>query len=141
MSPTRAEQAEQTRQAVLVTAQRLFAEHGFDATSLQLIADTMGVTKANVYYYFHTKIEILEALLDRSSTAFDADIAVRAAALFDRSPREIMPALGRDGVELVYRELSAKSDQPAGRGSDRRRRETLSRALSPQQALPAETTF
>ncbi|MEU7857539.1 TetR/AcrR family transcriptional regulator [Nonomuraea sp. NPDC049141] len=72
MSPTRAEQAEKTRQAVLDTARRLFVEHGFDATSLQMIADTMGVTKANVYYYFRTKIEILEALLDVSIAAFDA---------------------------------------------------------------------
>ena len=64
MSPTRAEQAESTRRAVLATAERLFVTHGFDATSLQLIADTLGVTKAGVYYYFRTKVEILEALLD-----------------------------------------------------------------------------
>jgi AcrR family transcriptional regulator len=72
MSPTRAEQAENTRKSVLETARRLFTEHGFDATSLQLIADTMGVTKANVYYYFRTKIEILEALLKGSVTALAA---------------------------------------------------------------------
>jgi len=51
MSPTRAEQAEKTRQAVLDTARKLSLEH--DATSLQLIADTMGVTKANVYRRHH----------------------------------------------------------------------------------------
>jgi AcrR family transcriptional regulator len=72
MSPTRAEQAEKTRKTVLETARRLFTEHGFDATSLQLIADTMGVTKANVYYYFRTKIEILEALLEGTVAALTA---------------------------------------------------------------------
>jgi AcrR family transcriptional regulator len=72
MSPTRAEQAEKTRKAVLETARRLFTEHGFDATSLQMIADTMSVTKANVYYYFRTKIEILEALLEGSVVALTA---------------------------------------------------------------------
>jgi len=72
MSPTRAEQAEKTRKTVLETARRLFTEHGFDATSLQLIADTMGVTKANVYYYFRTKIEILEALLEGTVAALSA---------------------------------------------------------------------
>ncbi|HEX3792314.1 MAG TPA: TetR/AcrR family transcriptional regulator [Pseudonocardiaceae bacterium] len=35
----------------------------------------MGVTKANVYYYFHTRIEILEALLDRGIAAFDTMLA------------------------------------------------------------------
>ncbi len=64
MSPTRAEQASRTRTAVLETARRLFHEHGYDATSLQQIADAMGVTKANVYYYFRTKAAILEALLE-----------------------------------------------------------------------------
>ncbi|MDX6201381.1 MAG: hypothetical protein QOJ83_881 [Frankiales bacterium] len=66
---TRAEQAERTRRLVLETAQRLFAEHGYDATSLQMIADAMGVRKANVYYYFHTKAEILEAAV---APTFDA---------------------------------------------------------------------
>jgi AcrR family transcriptional regulator len=57
---TRAAQAERTRQQVLQTAQRLFAEVGYDATSLQMIADELGLTKAAVYYYFHTKRDILD---------------------------------------------------------------------------------
>jgi AcrR family transcriptional regulator len=56
---TRAAQAERTRQQILETAQRLFAEQGYDATSLQMIADEMGLTKAAVYYHFPTKSEIL----------------------------------------------------------------------------------
>ena len=60
---TRAEQARRTREAVLATARKLFAEQGYDATSLQQIADRMGVRKANVYYYVRPKEAILEALL------------------------------------------------------------------------------
>jgi AcrR family transcriptional regulator len=75
MASSRAEQAERTRNAVLNTARRLFAERGFDGTSLQLIADTMGVQKANVYYYFRTKAAILEALMEGSIAAFDALLA------------------------------------------------------------------
>src|SRR5438876_6371288 len=60
----RAAQAERTRQQILETAQRLFTEHGYDATSLQMIADEMGLTKAAVYYHFRVKSEILhEAML------------------------------------------------------------------------------
>jgi AcrR family transcriptional regulator len=58
----RGAQAEQTRQLVLDTAHRLFTQHGYDATSLQMIADEMGVAKAAVYYYFKTKVEILYAI-------------------------------------------------------------------------------
>ncbi|WP_211435769.1 TetR/AcrR family transcriptional regulator [Trujillonella endophytica] len=50
-------------QRVLDAALELFAEHGFDGTSLQDIADRLGVTKAAVYYHFHTKDEILRALV------------------------------------------------------------------------------
>ena len=39
---TRAVQAERTRQQILETAQRLFTELGYDATSLQMIADETG---------------------------------------------------------------------------------------------------
>jgi AcrR family transcriptional regulator len=60
---TRAAQAERTRQQILETAQRLFAELGYDATSLQMIADEMGLTKAAVYYHFPAKNDILHAAM------------------------------------------------------------------------------
>ncbi|MFD9699744.1 TetR/AcrR family transcriptional regulator [Lentzea sp. NPDC059081] len=67
---TRAAQAERTRAQILTTARGLFATRGYDATSLQTIADEMDVTKANVYYYFRTKSAILEALLDNTIAFF-----------------------------------------------------------------------
>ena len=60
---SRAVQAERTRQQILETAQRLFTELGYDATSLQMIADEMGLTKAAVYYHFRAKNEILDAIM------------------------------------------------------------------------------
>src|SRR6202162_2699984 len=60
---TRAAQAERTRQQILETAQRLFTELGYDATSLQMIADEMGLTKAAVYYHFRAKRGILHAAM------------------------------------------------------------------------------
>ncbi|HEY3629630.1 MAG TPA: TetR family transcriptional regulator [Jatrophihabitantaceae bacterium] len=60
---TRALQAEQTRQQILETAQRLLTELGYEATSLQMIADEMGLTKAAVYYHFRAKSDILHAIM------------------------------------------------------------------------------
>ncbi len=51
-----------TRTRLLQTALRLFTEHGVEGTSLQMIADALGVTKAAVYYHFKTKDEITEAV-------------------------------------------------------------------------------
>ena len=54
----------------------LFAEHGVGGTSLQMIADAIGVTKAAVYHQFKTKDEIVlaaaEAELARLEAALDA---------------------------------------------------------------------
>lgn len=56
--------AEDTRSRLLGTALRLFTEHGVEGTSLQMIADALGVTKAAVYYHFKTKAEITEAVAE-----------------------------------------------------------------------------
>ena len=78
---TRAAQAERTRQQILETAERLFAEHGYDATSLQMIADEMGLTKAAVYYHFPAKVDIRHAILmprvQQLGTLLDEAAAIR----------------------------------------------------------------
>lgn len=47
------------REAVLTTAVRFFNEKGFNATSLDDVAETLNVTKPTIYYYFKSKDEIL----------------------------------------------------------------------------------
>ena len=42
----------------------LFAQHGVHGTSLQMIADATGVTKAAVYHQFHTKEAIVIAAVE-----------------------------------------------------------------------------
>ena len=78
---TRAVQAERTRQQILETAQRLFTDLGYDATSLQMIADEMGLTKAAVYYHFRAKSDILHAAMQpgiqRLEVLLDEAAAIR----------------------------------------------------------------
>lgn len=54
---------------LLATALDLFLEHGYNGTSLQMIADELGVTKAAIYYHYRTKDEILAALLTPAARA------------------------------------------------------------------------
>src|SRR5580658_10297690 len=82
---TRAVQAEQTRQQILDTAQRLFAELGYDATSLQMIADEMGLTKAAVYYHFRAKSDILRAAMQPGIQRLEA-LLDEAAGIRDGGP-------------------------------------------------------
>jgi AcrR family transcriptional regulator len=83
---SRAAQAERTRQQILETAQRLFTEHGYDATSLQMIADEMGLTKAAVYYHFRAKSDILHAAMQPGIRRLEA-LLDDAAALRGRRAR------------------------------------------------------
>jgi AcrR family transcriptional regulator len=82
----RAVRAEQTRQQILETAQRLFAELGYDATSLQMIADEMGLTKAAVYYHFRAKSDILRAAMQPGIQRLEA-LLDEAAAIRGRRAR------------------------------------------------------
>jgi AcrR family transcriptional regulator len=50
------------QQRIVDAAVPLFAEHGVGGTSLQMIADAIGVTKAAVYHQFKTKDEIVLAV-------------------------------------------------------------------------------
>lgn len=103
---TRAEQAERTRNGVLATARRLFAEQGYAATSLQQIADTLGVTKANVYYYFRTKNAILEALLDERVVSLDALLDEAGTVSDPVRRRELLLDGYVDQVVLAHRTVA-----------------------------------
>ena len=51
--------AEAVPQRLLTVATRLFAEHGFEATSVQQIVNEAGVTKGAMYHYFGSKDDLL----------------------------------------------------------------------------------
>ena len=56
---TREQTRELKRRAALRAAARCFNEKGYHATSLDEIADEMGVTKTALYYYFKNKEQLL----------------------------------------------------------------------------------
>ncbi|ORA67614.1 TetR family transcriptional regulator [Mycolicibacterium elephantis] len=66
-------------------ALRLIAEHGVSGTSLQMIADEMGVTKAAVYRQFKTKEEIVIAITERELATLED--ALEAAEAEGHGPR------------------------------------------------------
>ena len=51
-------------------AARLFAERGYDATSVREIVEAAGVTKPTLYYHFGSKQGLAEALLTKPMTKF-----------------------------------------------------------------------
>lgn len=75
-SPRRQQQAETTKRAIVQAARKLFAAHGYQATTLQAIAGQANVSAPTVYAVFGSKAAILSALVKSAG----ADEGIRALA-------------------------------------------------------------
>lgn len=54
-----------TRDLIVETADSLFYEGGFEATSFAHIAERLGISRGNFYHHFKTKDDILDAVITR----------------------------------------------------------------------------
>src|SRR5580765_3202840 len=61
-----------TRSRVQKVALELFAEQGYEKTSLREIAERLGVTKAALYYHFKSKEDIVHSFTDDYFAELDA---------------------------------------------------------------------
>ncbi len=57
--------ATERRNEILDTAESLFSQKGYEKTSTTDITKTMGVAQGTLYYYFKSKEELANALIDR----------------------------------------------------------------------------
>ena len=89
---SRRERAEQTRARIVEAAYRLFRDHGYEATTMQAVAEAAGVAVQTVYFIFRTKAGLLAAIEDRAVPAGDQ---------------------GREWQEQVETQLRAESDPHA----------------------------
>ena len=64
-----------TRSRLREVALQLFAEQGYEKTSLREIAERLGVTKAALYYYFKSKEDIVRSLVEDYMAQIDELIA------------------------------------------------------------------
>jgi AcrR family transcriptional regulator len=104
---TKREQREASVENLLGAALSLFVRQGYKHTSVEAIADAVGLTKGSVFFYFGAKAKLLDHLLDRvEEIVVDAMEARVAAAGAD--PRAQIVAfihgqsmLGVEGWEYV----------------------------------------
>jgi AcrR family transcriptional regulator len=97
-----ARQAADTRSRIQETALELFIEQGFTATSLQQIADRIGVTKAALYYHFPSKAELARSIFLPWKEDLDRFLD-EAEASPDRPPRELIS----DAFDVLVRHREA----------------------------------
>jgi AcrR family transcriptional regulator len=73
-----------TKERILDTAERLFSQQGYAATSLRGIIAEAGVNLSAVHYHFHSKKALLEAVVLRRSVPANRE----RLALLDRFEKE-----------------------------------------------------
>jgi AcrR family transcriptional regulator len=112
-----------TRERILAAALDLFGTRGVDGVSLDDIAGVVGVRKQTVLYWFASKEDLVDAVLEAAAAelAVVVDAALRAApqeplARIDAVVRAVFrPAVRRPALLGLVRELSRLPGEQAER--------------------------
>ncbi len=94
LSPAKRGRPGYDRQEVLRVSVEVFNEHGYDATSMDMLAKRLGLTKSAIYHHVSSKEEILKVALDRALDALEE--------VFEAG--ESLEADARERLEFVVRQ-------------------------------------
>jgi TetR/AcrR family transcriptional regulator len=86
MARTRAQDYDDKRNSILRTSAQVFAEEGYDRSSMSKIADACHVSKALLYHYYDNKEQLLFDILDAHLDGILSTL--RAVDTEDVSPEE-----------------------------------------------------
>ena len=70
-----------TKRKIFETSMQLFAQKGYDATSVEEITATVGVAKGTLYYHFSSKEEIFQFLIEEGLKLIKNSITIKTANL------------------------------------------------------------
>lgn len=68
-----------TKRKIFETSMKLFAQKGYDATSIEEITATVGVAKGTLYYHFSSKEEIFNFLVEEGMKLLKNSIDIKMA--------------------------------------------------------------
>ena len=84
---------------IMDAAEVLFVEKGFRGASLQAIADAAGLPKANVHYYFRSKANLYQAVLDRIVEMWNSEFSQVSP---QDDPAQALERFIREKVQLSW---------------------------------------
>jgi len=114
-----AKPAESTRERILSSAATLFAEHGFEGSSMPAIARSSGITAGAIYKHFKSKGELLLEVVKRSFESTPLFIQNATVGAATELPR-LASVYTEPELKLV-RQLSIEVHAAASRDSEVRR--------------------
>ncbi|MDA7088022.1 TetR/AcrR family transcriptional regulator [Pseudomonas sp. SA3-5] len=95
---------QKNEEAILAAAEEEFARHGFKGTSMNTIAQTVGLPKANLHYYFSNKLGLYLAVLGNILDLWDSTFNTLTV---DDDPAEALARYIRAKLEFSRRQPKA----------------------------------
>ena len=127
------------------TAAQIILRKGYDATSINDIANALGMTKAGLYHYINGKKELLFDIMNFGLDELDEEVVTPASSIADPSARlrfiiashAQLVTRGQGAITILVDEITALT--PAqNRMITRRKREYFNRLRDILLALKAE---
>jgi len=103
--PVLRERYDRRREQVVLRAARVFAERGYDQTSMQDLADAVGIAAGGLYHYFGSKEALLIGICDQLMDPLLEQAEELAAR--DRPPEQQL----RELIGLWVEQVIARRDQ------------------------------
>lgn len=97
---SKAEQSHQTRETLLDSAQELFAQSGYDATSVAAICTAAGLSKGAFYHHFSSKQALFFKLMQRWLETLEARLKAMQNE-FEQVPEQLLSMANVVGDVLV----------------------------------------
>jgi AcrR family transcriptional regulator len=91
------------RDAVLAVAVQVFIEHGYEATSMGMLAERLGLSKAGIYHHVPGKEDLLRLALDEALGSLERVIV--ASETTDGRPIDKLEAVVRGAVDVLVAKL------------------------------------
>lgn len=101
------DEALETRNRLLDTAERVFSERGVSHTSLADIAKAAGVTRGAIYWHFKNKADLFDAMMDRVVLPME-EMAARAGDAGLKDPLAYVRACALNVLERVVNDAQCR---------------------------------
>ena len=92
-------------QRILTAAEELFGERGFNGVSIRDIADAAGVSKANVFHHYSSKLALYEVVLRSGADRFNQ--LLRQLAADQRELPELLDSFGQQQLQSMFEHRNA----------------------------------
>ncbi|MGO1545643.1 MAG: TetR/AcrR family transcriptional regulator [Gulosibacter sp.] len=123
------------RADVITAAVRLFNQHGYEATTVGMIAEQLGVSKSAIYHHVASKEDLLASALDRALSSLEGMLAESVAQ--STSTVDRLEAVLRGTVRVLIEELESVTLLLRLRGNTALERQALERRRTFDRSVTA----